>query len=39
MRPFITALNAASNWMLRRIGIDPDAEFEEGGSPEELQAS
>ncbi len=37
MRPFITALNAVSNWMLRRIGINPDAEFEEGSSPEELR--
>jgi CBS domain containing-hemolysin-like protein len=37
MRPFITLLNAASNGMLRAIGINPDAEFEEGGSPEELR--
>jgi CBS domain containing-hemolysin-like protein len=37
MRPFITLLNAASNGMLRAIGISPDAEFEEGGSPEELR--
>ncbi len=37
MRPFITLLNAASNGMLRAVGINPDAEFEEGGSPEELR--
>jgi CBS domain containing-hemolysin-like protein len=37
MRPFISLLNRASNGMLRAIGIDPDAEFEEGGSPEELR--
>ena len=29
----------SSNWILRRIGIDPDAEFEEGGTPEELRAA
>src|SRR3954451_14612682 len=37
MRPAISLLNAASNGMLRTIGIDPDAEFEEGSSPEELR--
>src|SRR4051812_9980240 len=37
MRPFITALNAASNGILRALGINPNAEFEEGGSPEELR--
>jgi CBS domain containing-hemolysin-like protein len=37
MRPFISLLNRASNGMLRAIGISPDAEFEEGGSPEELR--
>jgi magnesium and cobalt exporter, CNNM family len=37
MQPFITALNAASNGMLRALGINPNAEFEEGGSPEELR--
>ncbi len=37
MRPFIAALNGASNAMLRLIRIDPTAEFEEGQSPEELR--
>jgi CBS domain containing-hemolysin-like protein len=38
MRPFIAALNGASNFILRRIfRIDPDAEFEEGQSPAELR--
>jgi CBS domain containing-hemolysin-like protein len=37
MRPFISVLNRASNGMLRAIGITPDAEYEEGGSPEELR--
>ena len=37
MRPFISALNAASSGILRALGINPNAEFEEGGSPEELR--
>jgi CBS domain containing-hemolysin-like protein len=37
MRPFISALNAASNAILRALRIDPNAEFEEGGSPGELR--
>ncbi len=37
MKPFITALNAASNAILRLFRIDSDAEFEEGQSPEELR--
>src|SRR3954454_23018925 len=37
MRPFISLLNAASNGLLKTIGINPDAEFEEGSSPEELR--
>src|SRR5512133_1057910 len=38
MRPFIAALNAAANFMLRRLfRIDPDAEFAEGESPQELR--
>jgi len=37
MRPFITALNAASNGVLRLFRINPDAEFDEGQSPEELR--
>jgi CBS domain containing-hemolysin-like protein len=38
MRPFISLLNAASNGLLRLMGIHTDVEFEEGGSPEELRA-
>ena len=37
MRPFIAALNAASNTVLRLLRIDPKAGFEEGQSPEELR--
>src|SRR6188472_2755366 len=37
MRPFIAALNAAANSILRLIRIDPDAEFEEGQTPQELR--
>ncbi len=37
MRPFIAALNAASNSILRLLRIDPDAQFEEGQSPSELR--
>jgi CBS domain containing-hemolysin-like protein len=38
MRPFIAALNGASNFILRRVfRIDPDAEFEEGQTPAELR--
>jgi CBS domain containing-hemolysin-like protein len=37
MRPFISGLNQASNGMLRALGVNPNAEFEEGGSPEELR--
>jgi CBS domain containing-hemolysin-like protein len=35
-RPFIVTLNASSEWMLRRLGTDPDAE-PEGGTPDELK--
>jgi CBS domain containing-hemolysin-like protein len=35
--PFIHVLNAASNAMLRVIGIRATNEYEEGGSPEELK--
>ena len=35
--PPVRVLNGASNWILRRIGIDPDAEFGEGTSPEEVR--
>jgi CBS domain containing-hemolysin-like protein len=34
--PFIYALNATSEWMLRLLGTDPDAE-PEGGTPDELK--
>ncbi len=37
MRPFIAALNAASNGLLHALRIDPDAEFEEGSNPGELR--
>src|SRR5215217_4850452 len=38
MRPFIAALNGTANFMLRRLfRIDPDAEFEEGETPQELR--
>jgi CBS domain containing-hemolysin-like protein len=36
-KPIISALNVASSWTLRRLGVDPDADPEEGGSPEELR--
>jgi CBS domain containing-hemolysin-like protein len=35
--PFIHVLNAASNGMLRLVGIRKTDEFDEGGSPEELK--
>ena len=35
-RPFISALNASSEWLLRRLGVDPDAEPAHG-TPEELK--
>ncbi len=34
--PFIVVLNSSSNWMLRALGTDPDAE-PEGGTPDELK--
>jgi CBS domain containing-hemolysin-like protein len=34
--PFIVVLNSSSNWLLRRLGTDPDAE-PEGGTPDELK--
>ncbi|MCW3040755.1 MAG: HlyC/CorC family transporter, partial [Solirubrobacterales bacterium] len=37
MRPFITALNATSNTLLRTLRIDPDTAMEEGATPEELR--
>ncbi|MEA2230937.1 MAG: magnesium and cobalt exporter, family [Solirubrobacteraceae bacterium] len=38
MRPFIHLLNAASNAMLRPLGIKGEDGFEEGASPEEVRA-
>ena len=38
MRPFIHLLNAASNAILRLLGIKADAGFEEGATPEEVRA-
>ncbi|WP_249021547.1 hemolysin family protein [Conexibacter sp. S30A1] len=35
-RPFISALNASSEWLLRLLGVDPDAEPAHG-TPEELK--
>jgi CBS domain containing-hemolysin-like protein len=36
-KPFIWALNSASNWMLRALGVDARAEFEEITSSEDLK--
>ncbi|HEX8206048.1 MAG TPA: hemolysin family protein [Solirubrobacteraceae bacterium] len=39
MRPFISALNGVSNWVLHRFfRIDADANMEEGSTPKELRA-
>ena len=35
--PLIWLLNTASNWMLRLVGVDPRAEFEEISSSEDLK--
>jgi CBS domain containing-hemolysin-like protein len=35
--PLIWLLNSASNWMLRLVGVDPRAEFEEISSSEDLK--
>lgn len=37
MRPFIRALNAASNAILRLLGVDPSGVSEEGATPDELR--
>jgi CBS domain containing-hemolysin-like protein len=37
LRPFIYLLNTASNWVLRLVGVDPKAEFEEISSSEDLK--
>ena len=36
-KPFIWALNSASNWILRRVGVDPEAELEEISSADDLK--
>jgi len=36
-KPFIWALNAASNGMLRMIGVNPKAEFDEASSSDDLR--
>ncbi len=37
MRPFINMLNGAANGILRLMRIDPTAELDEGGSPEDFK--
>src|SRR4051812_36885332 len=36
--PIIVVLTGVSHWILRRLGVDPHAVDEEGGTPEELKA-
>jgi CBS domain containing-hemolysin-like protein len=36
-RPLVTALNGASNTILRLLRVDPAVAFEEGGTPEDLK--
>jgi CBS domain containing-hemolysin-like protein len=36
-QPVISTLNVSSSWTLRRLGVDPDADQEEGGTPAELR--
>jgi CBS domain containing-hemolysin-like protein len=36
-KPFIWALNTSSNAMLRAIGVNPQAEFDEPSNPEDLK--
>jgi CBS domain containing-hemolysin-like protein len=36
--PLIVVLTGVSHWILRRLGVDPEAVDEEGGTPEELKA-
>jgi CBS domain containing-hemolysin-like protein len=36
-KPFIWLLNTASNWILRLVGVNPRAEFEEISSSEDLK--
>ena len=35
--PFIWLVNATSNWLLKALGVDAAAGFEEGGDPEEIK--
>src|SRR5215470_9129876 len=35
--PAIAALHSTSNWMLRRIGIDPESAGDRGGGPEDVK--
>jgi CBS domain containing-hemolysin-like protein len=36
-RPFVAALNGASNAILRLLRVDPSVAFQEGGTPEDLK--
>jgi CBS domain containing-hemolysin-like protein len=36
--PFTAVLTSISEWILRRLGVDPEASTEEAGTPEELKA-
>jgi CBS domain containing-hemolysin-like protein len=36
-KPLIWALNSASNWMLRRVGVDPKAEFDDATTSDDLK--
>ena len=36
--PFTAVLTAISEWILRRLGVDPEASPDEAGTPEELKA-
>jgi len=36
--PFTAVLTSISEWILRRLGVDPEAGADEGGTPEELKA-
>ncbi len=37
MRPFIAGLNGAANGLLRLMRIDPEAGFDEGGTPDDFK--
>src|SRR4051812_20393728 len=36
--PFTAVLTSISEWILRRVGVDPEASTDEAGTPEELKA-